>query len=130
MTDRPTSYDGRSLPEGWVLWSDEDGLVVCYRPDVFDGESYPRPCLPTMTVSEADVGTVGGREGWRVTFYVEADVPARGLESVFVDYDEAIDYVVETGQRFVEGDLDLRGFYADGDVREEYVQRLENMTSD
>lgn len=111
-----------------MVWSEEDGLVVCYRPDVFDGESYPRPCLPTMTVSEADVGTVGGREGWRVTFYLEADVPARELESVFVDYDEAVDYVVDVAGRFVEAELDLRGFYADGDVRDTYVEKLDSMT--
>ncbi len=125
MTEHPTTYDGRTLPDGWVVWSEEDGVVICYRPEVFDGDSYPRPCLPALTVSEADVGTVGGQEGWRVTFYVEADVPARNLESVFVDYDEALDYVVDVARRFVDGDLDLRGFYAEGDVREEYVRGLE-----
>jgi len=123
--DYPTEHAGRSLPEGWVVWSEEGGLVVCYKPDVFDANRYPRPCLPLITVTKADTGTVGGREGWRVSFHIEADVPARNLESVHVDYGDAVDYVVEIARRFVDGGYDFAEFYAEGDVRDEYVARLE-----
>lgn len=126
--DLATEYGGRSLPEGWVVWSEEDGLVVCYKPDVFNASDYPRPCLPLITVSQADVGTVGGREGWRVSFHLEADVQPRELEEVHVDYDEALDYVVEVARKFNRGDLDLRSFYAEGDAREDYLRRIERET--
>lgn len=123
-----TEYAGRNLPEGWVVWSEEDGLVVCYKPWVFNASDYPRPCLPLITVSQADVGTVGGREGWRVSFHLEADVQPYGLEEVFVDYDEALDYVLEVAGRFNRGEYDLGSFYAEGDEREDYLRRIERET--
>lgn len=127
--DLAGEYAGRSLPEGWVVWSEEDGLVICFKPDVFNASDYPRPCLPLITVSQADVGTVGGREGWRVSFHLEADVQPRELEEVFVDYDDALDYVIEVAEKFNRGEYDLRGFYAEGDARREYLQRIREETS-
>ncbi|MDZ7688560.1 MAG: DUF5820 family protein [Halobacteriales archaeon] len=126
--ERPTEHAGRKLPEGWVVWSEDDGLVVCYKPDVFDGDDYPCPCLPLITVTKADRGTVGGREGWHVTFHVEADVPAHSLRKTVAGYDEAVDYVVKTATKFNEGVYDPAEFYAEGDVREEYVARLREET--
>jgi len=126
----PTEHGGRKLPDGWVVWSEEDGLVVCYKPEVFDANQYPRPCLPLLPVTKADTGTVGGREGWRVLFHIEADVPGRSLEQVHIDYGEAIDYVIEVAQRFSSGEYDFGGFYAEGDVREEYVARLNREVED
>ncbi|MDY7082933.1 MAG: DUF5820 family protein [Halobacteria archaeon] len=58
--DLSTEHAGRQLPPGWVVWSEEDGVVVCYKPDVFNASDYPRPCLPLITVTKADVGTMGG----------------------------------------------------------------------
>lgn len=127
-TDLPTEHAGRELPDGWVVWSEDDGLVVCYRPDIFNGDDYPRPCLPLVTVTEADRGTAGGRDGWRVTFHVEADVPARRLRNFVAGYDEAVDYVVEIARGFNEGVHDPAEFYAEGDVRDEYVARLREET--
>lgn len=124
----PTEHAGQELPEGWVVWSEDDGLVVCYKPDVFDGDQYPRACLPLITVTKADRGTVGGREGWRVTFHVEADVPAYSLRKVVTGYDEAIEYVIEIAMKFNEGVYDPADFYAEGDVREDYVARLREET--
>ncbi|MFP4632115.1 MAG: DUF5820 family protein [Halobacteriales archaeon] len=126
--DGSTRHAGRDLPDGWVVWSEDDGLVVCFRPDVFDGDVFPRPCLPTITVSKADVGTVGGREGWRVRLFVEADVPARDVEAVCIDYGEAVDYAVEVADEFASGGLDFRECYADDDVRAAYVDKLESLT--
>lgn len=126
--DLPTEHAGRELPDGWVVWSEEDGLVACYKPDVFDGDRYPRACLPLITVTKADRGTVGGGEGWRVTFHVEADVPAYDLRRTVVGYGEAVDYVVEVAANFNDGEYDFAGFYAEGDAREEYVARLEEET--
>jgi hypothetical protein len=124
MEDLPTEHAGRELPDGWVVWSEDDGLVVCYKPEVFDGDEYPRPCLPLMTATKADRGTVGGREGWRVTFHVEADVPAHSLRKTVAGYDEAVDYVVKTAAKFNAGEYDPAEFYAEGDAREDYVARL------
>ncbi|MFP4174413.1 MAG: DUF5820 family protein [Halobacteriales archaeon] len=126
--DLPKEHAGRRLPDGWYVWSDEDGLVACYRPDIFDADEYPRPCLPLITVTEASRGTAGGRDGWRVTFHVEADVPARGLRKTVAGYDSAVDYAVEIARNFAEGEYDIAGFYAEGDVRDEYVARLEHET--
>ena len=103
-------------------------MVVCYKPDVFDGDQYPRACLPLITVTKADRGTVGGREGWRVTFHVEADVPAYSLRKVVTGYDEAIEYVIEIATKFNEGVYDPAEFYAEGDAREDYVARLREET--
>jgi len=81
-----------------------------------------------ITVTEADRGTAGGRDGWRVTFHVEADVPARRLRNFVAGYDEAVDYVVEIARGFNEGVHDPAEFYAEGDVRDEYVARLREET--
>ena len=124
--DLPKEHAGRQLPEGWYVWSEDDGLVACYKPDVFDADEFPRPCLPLITVTEADRGTVGGREGWRVSFHVEADVPARRLRRTVAGYDAAIDYAVEVARDFSAGEYDPADFYAEGDVRDEYVARLEH----
>jgi len=126
--ERPTEHAGYELPDGWVVWSEDDGLVVCYKPDIFDGDQYPRACLPLITVTKADRGTVSGREGWRVTFHVEADVPAHSLRKAVVGYDEAIEYAVEIATKFNAGEYDPAEFYAEGDVREEYVARLRRET--
>jgi len=122
--ERPKEHAGQKLPEGWVVWSEDDGLVVCYKPELFDGEEYPRACLPLITVTKADRGTIGGREGWRVTFHIEADVPAHSLRKTVTGYDEAIEYVVETAKKFNAGEYDPAEFYAEGDARKEYVARL------
>ncbi|MDY6780671.1 MAG: DUF5820 family protein [Halobacteria archaeon] len=126
--DLETTYMGRDLPDGWVVWSDEDGVVICYKPDVFNADEYPRPCLPLVTVTKADSGTVGGREGWRVTFHMEADVKSYELQQVVIGYEDAVDYMIEVAEDFSAGEYDLRDFYAEGDVREEYVRRVERET--
>jgi hypothetical protein len=125
-TDLPTEHAGRELPEGWYVWSDEDGLVACYKPDVFDADKYPRPCLPLITVTEASRGTASGRDGWRVSLHIEADVPARGVRRTAPDYETALDHAVAVARDFAAGEYDIAGFYAEGDVREEYVARLED----
>jgi len=126
--DLPKQHAGRRLPDGWYVWSDDDGLVACYKPDVFDADEYPRPCLPLVTVTGASRGTAGGREGWRVSFHVEADVPARSLRRTVAGYDEALDYAIEIARDFSAGEYDIASFYAEGDVRDEYVARLEHET--
>ncbi|MDY6775040.1 MAG: DUF5820 family protein [Halobacteria archaeon] len=123
--DLETEYDGRDLPEGWVVWSEDEGVVICYRPDVFNAEDYPRRCLPLVTVVEADTGSIGGRTGWRVSLFVEVDVEAHTVGRVLPDYDAAVDYMVEVAEEFNAGDFDLRGFYAEEDVRDDYIERIE-----
>jgi len=73
---------------------------------------------------------MSGREGWRVTFHVEADVPARRLRKVVAGYEEAVDYAVGIATKFNGGDYDPAEFYAEGDVRGEYVARLREETGE
>jgi hypothetical protein len=126
--DLPKEHAGRRLPDGWYVWSEDDGLVACYKPGIFDGDEYPRACLPLVTVTEASRGTAGGRDGWRVSFHIEADVPARKLRKNLVGYDKATDYALEIAGDFSDGEYDVAGFYADGDVRAGYVARLREET--
>jgi len=60
------SFD--SLGEDWVVWSDEgEKAVLAFRPDVFDGDEFPAPCLPTIYLTRGQrtgdpaVGASGGR---------------------------------------------------------------------
>ncbi|MDY7082932.1 MAG: hypothetical protein SXQ77_11150 [Halobacteria archaeon] len=73
-------------------------------------------------------GNDGRREGWRVTFHIEADVKSYELQQTKVGYDEAIDYLIEIAQNFNNGVYDFEDFYAEGDVRHEYVERLRKET--
>ncbi|MFB6284243.1 MAG: DUF5820 family protein [Halobacteria archaeon] len=122
--DLDDSYAGRELPEGWRVWSEEDGVVLCYKPWVFDGEDFPRPCLPIITVTKADVGTMGDRDGWRVSFHLEADVQAYGLQETIVGYDSTLDYMTDLAERFNGGELDFAGMYAEDDERWGYLEKL------
>ncbi|MDY6764120.1 MAG: DUF5820 family protein [Halobacteria archaeon] len=124
-----TSYDGRDLPEGWVVWSEDEGVVVTYKPDVFNAKDHPRPCLPVIMVTGSKRGTAGGREEWRVSFHIEADVKPYELERYFADYDEAIDYMINIAQNFVDGEYDFEEFYAKGDARYDYIHALEREIS-
>lgn len=110
---------GADIPEGWIIWSEEDGVVICYKPDIFNGTNFPAVCIPTISMVESD------REGWRVSFYIEADVEARRLGKEFRNYKEAVDYIMELAEEFNRGNFNLRDFYAKGDVREKYVSKLE-----
>ena len=119
------------LPAGWRRWSDEaTKVVLVYRPDVFDTEDLPAPCLPTIYLTKGKRGRRPGRDrpaaddDWYVTLYLEPDV-SRPPESY------------ESREAAVAGAVDLAGAFADGAVdyrelyqlpRDDYLARLDDLT--
>lgn len=120
------SFD--TLPDGWTVWHEEsDGrAVLAYRPDVFDTEAYPAPCLPTIYLSPGSPRRRPGArrdEAWTVTLFLEPEVDAR------VETRETRAAAVETA-------IDMAGAFADGEVdhravyqvpREAYCDRLDEL---
>jgi hypothetical protein len=119
------------LPAGWVVWADEpDGRsIITYRPDVFDSQEYPAPCLPTIYVTN---GSQRARPGsgqietdtWHVKLFVEPDV--EGETSTHDSREAAVEAAVDLAARFADGDVDYRSFYQV--PREAYLDRLDELT--
>lgn len=119
------------LPEEWVLWHEEPTkLILAYRPDVFDSEAFPAPCLPTVYASKGRRDRRPGRntpdpdDPWYVTLYLEPDV-AREAES-FDTREAAAAGARELAEGFHAGDLDYRALYQV--PRETYLDRLDELT--
>lgn len=126
--------DQEALPESWTVWNDEPGgrAVLAYRPDVFDSDAFPAPCLPTIYVTHgpkerrrppgepAPAGTLD----WRVTLFLEPEValPERSFDT----REAAVAGAVEVARSFAAGDLDYRGAYQV--PRETYLDRLDELT--
>jgi len=119
-----------SLPDGWTVWHEEaEGrAILAYRPDVFDTDAFPAPCLPTIYLSPGSPrrrpgGRRGNSDGWTVTLYLEPEVEAR-VESAD-DRAEAAATAVEFARAFVAGEVDYRGAYQV--PREAYFERLDKL---
>jgi len=121
------------LPDDWVVWDDSgDGrAVLVFRPDVFDTEAFPAPCLPTIYVTRGpkerrrpptDRRALADAD-WRVTLFLEPAVnaPERSFES----RDRAIAGAVELAREFAAGDVDYRSLYRV--PRESYLDRLDEV---
>lgn len=128
--DAPSDAD---LPAGWTVWNDEPGgrTILAYRPDVFDAEEFPAPCLPTLYVAAgrpnrpAGEAEYGRTEVWRVEFFLEPEVeavPARTYD----DREAALAGARELAEQFARGDLDYRGAYQV--PRPAYLDRLDELT--
>lgn len=122
------SFD--ALPEGWVVWNDEpEGrAILAYRPDVFNTEDFPAPCMPTVFVSN---GSRRKRPGasqistdvWHITLFLEPDIEARTEE--FDSREAAVEGAVDAAEQFVDGDVDYRELYQV--PREEYFEKLDEL---
>jgi hypothetical protein len=121
-----------SLPESWVVWNDEPGqrAVLVYRPDVFDSEAYPAPCLPTIYVTRGPreqrrpPGEQSVATDWRVTLTLEPEV---GLpDRSFQTRPGAVEGAVGFAREFDRGEVDYRDAYAV--PRERYLDRLDELT--
>lgn len=119
------------LPEGWTVWHDEPGgkSVLVYRPDVFDSQAYPAPCLPTLYVARGGRGRRPGsaRQGadeWRVTLFLEPEVEAAADR--YDDRAAAVAGAVDCARRFARGEVDYRDRYQV--PREAYLDRLDELT--
>ncbi|SHH57446.1 hypothetical protein SAMN05443636_2899 [Halobaculum gomorrense] len=120
-----------TLGEGWRLWTEEPNgrAIVVYRPDVFDADRFPAPCLPTVYLTD---GSRRARPGagqrrtdeWHVTLFLEPEV--EGASATFDDRAAALDGVVDVTERFAGGEIDYRGAYQV--PREAYLDKLDDLT--
>jgi hypothetical protein len=124
--------DEADLGEGWTVWNAEDDRVIlAYRPDVFNGEEFPAPCLPTVYVTRGrrTRRPEGNRNlppdaPWMVTLFLEPEVN-RDPDA----YDtprEAVEGAAALTRRFADGDVDYRGLYQV--PREAYFEKLDELT--
>ena len=126
---------GADLPAGWTVWADEaDGRTVyAYRPDVFDGSTFPAECLPVCYVTHGARTRRPGRnptdrtadDDWFVTFYLEPEVHLGDVER-FDTREAAAAHAHELARQFASGEIDYRGAYQV--PREEYFERLDELT--
>ena len=119
------------LPETWVVWHEEPTkLVLAYRPDVFDSQAFPAPCLPTVYATKGKRDRRPGRnvpdpdDPWYVTLYLEPDV-ATDAESVETR-EAAMARACELARALDDGELDYRALYQV--PRDAYLDRLDEIT--
>lgn len=118
-------------PDGWTVWSDEpDGRrVLAFRPDVFDSQAYPAPCLPTIYVSNGSPkrrprAQRDGAASWHVTLFLEPEV--EGPSETYDDRAAALAGANDLAARFAAGEIDVRSLYQV--PREAYLDRLVALT--
>ena len=121
--------DLAALSSAWTVWNQTDTeLILAYRPDVFDSESFPAPCLPTIYLTRGRrtrrPGADRTGEDWYVTLYLEPEVERR--PDSYTDRDDAVEGAVELANRFAVGDLDYRALYQV--PREAYLDELDRLT--
>jgi hypothetical protein len=119
------------LPESWTVWTEQrDGRVIlAYRPDVFDTESFPAPCLPTIYVTNGSRANRPGAgqyqtEEWHATLFAEPEIEI--ANETRESREAAIDAAVDVAERFASGDVDYRGAYQE--PREAYLAELDELT--
>lgn len=121
------------LPEAWTVWDRvvDDRLILAFRPDVFDGQTHPPVCLPTIYVRE---GRRSGRQpgpepepgsegSWTVSLILEPEV--RELVDECDSFEAAEAAAVDLAAEFVAGEIDLEGMYQL--PREDYLAALEGL---
>jgi len=128
-----TALDADVLAEGWRLWNEEPNgrAIVVFRPDVFDADRFPAPCLPTVYLTN---GSRRARPGsgqrqtdqWHVTLFLEPEVEVES--TTFDDRTNALEGVSDVTERFVGGAIDYRGAYQV--PRESYLDELDDLIGD
>jgi hypothetical protein len=119
------------LPESWTVWNEQrDGrIILAYRPDVFDAEEFPAPCLPTIYVtngSRADRPGAGqyATEEWHATLFAEPEIEL--TNETRESREAAVDAAVNVAERFANGEIDYRAAYQQ--PREAYLAELDERT--
>ena len=120
-----------ALPDGWTVWNDEAGgrRILAYRPDVFEGQSFPAACLPTIFVSNGSRRRRPGAslvetDTWHVRLFLEPEV--EGPVEEYDTREAALDAAARLARRFADGEVDYRGLYQV--PREAYFDRLDELT--
>lgn len=116
------------LPDGWTVWHEESGgrAILAYRPDVFDTEAFPAPCMPTIYLSpgaprrrpEARLA-----DGWTITLYLEPEIEVR-VETAD-SRERGVDITLDFARAFAAGEVDYRAAYQV--PREDYFARLDEL---
>jgi len=117
------------LDDDWTVWNEaEEELILAYRPDVFDSDAFPAPCLPTIYLTRGRrtrrPGAQRSGEDWYVTLYLEPEVD-RDADS-YDDRAAAVEAAVDLANRFAAGDLDYRALYQV--PRADYLDELDELT--
>ncbi|PSP66408.1 hypothetical protein BRC70_08945 [Halobacteriales archaeon QH_6_68_27] len=97
--------------------------------DVFDGDAFPAPCMPTVYVTKGKRRRKPGRDvrpgdPWYVTLYLEPDVNAD--RETYDPRAEATAAARDLARRFADGKIDYRDLYQV--PREAYFERLDELT--
>lgn len=120
-----------ALGEGWTVWNAEsDRAVLAYRPDIFDGSSFPAPCLPTVHLSR---GLQNRRPEsahdpppdapWVVVLRLEPSVERQ--PDTYDAKADAIDGVEQLTDSFSSGEIDYRALYQV--PRDSYLATLDEL---
>ena len=119
-----------ALPAGWQVWHESEARVIlAYRPDVFDSEAFPAPCMPTIYVTS---GTPRRRpcgtptDTWQVTLFLEPEIEV--VNESYEDRAAAIDGAIDHAERFAAGDIDYSALYQV--PREAYFDRLDELVGE
>ncbi|MFB6120880.1 MAG: DUF5820 family protein [Halobacteriaceae archaeon] len=122
-------------PAGWTVWNEGgDGrLIWVYRPDVFDSDAFPAPCLPTLYVRRQSPGQrrrpgtgSGPSADWHVTLYLEPEVRVRDCDASEPRRADAIDAARAVARAFAAGEVDYRAAYQV--PRDAYLDELDDLT--
>ena len=120
------------LHDDWVVWSDQrEKMVLAYRPDVFDGDAFPAPCLPTIYVTKGRRRRHPGdqtrpEDPWHVTLFLEPEVDRSADQ--YDRREDATAAAVDLAAEFARGDVDYRGLYQV--PREAYFEKLDELTGE
>ena len=124
------SIDPATLGDGWRVWTEEPSgrAIVVFRPDVFDADRFPAPCLPTVYLTN---GSRRARPGagqrdtdeWHVTLFLEPEVEAESR--TFDERADAVEGLRDVTERFAAGEVDYRGAYQV--PRETYLDELDDL---
>lgn len=122
-----------ALPESWTVWTEQrDGRVIlAYRPDVFDAEAFPAPCLPTIYVTNGSRAERPGAgqyqtDEWHATLFAEPEIEL--TTETRESREAAVDAAVAIAERFAAGEIDYREAYQE--PRERYLAALDERTGD
>jgi hypothetical protein len=123
------------LPESWQVWNEDEAgsAILVYRPDVFDSQQYPAPCLPTIHLSQRPPTQRRRRagsthDGWYVSLTLEPEVRVKAVDARFDAREAAAAGAVDLARRFDAGDVDHRGAYQA--PRDDYLDELDDLTGD